>query len=342
MPVRWLWLAFLLSSLQAAGCICSSPQEPSAATPRAKVVYGEEHYTWESGDGWVKPRRGNWGTVLEIRAECAKAFEAGAYADALEGYLVLKEKLPAADPSMAEVNFRIGECYYHLGDYEEALDYYEEVYRKDKPPSDILNRDFQRMYEISMDYVLGKASCSLLFIPYKSTGHGIDLLLGPKGLITEYPYLAFADDAIMEVAKHYYDGKEYPEAFPLYERVVRDYPRSEWRDLAQFQLAMCLFRQVRGADYDQALVQDTERKFRAYLQENPRGQHAEEARTKLREIAELEGEGYLRKAKFYLRESEPRAARIYLRIVLEKYTTTLAAREAREIQRQLEKSGVGI
>jgi outer membrane protein assembly factor BamD (BamD/ComL family) len=99
---------------------------------------------------------------------------------------------------------------------------------------------------------------------------------------------------------------------------------------------------VRGSDYDQELIQNAEKKFRSYLQDNPRGQHAEEARTKLREIAELEGEGYLHKAKYYLRESEPRAARIYLRIVLEKYTTTLAAREAREIQRQLEKSGLGI
>ncbi len=50
---------------------------------------------------------------------------------------------------------------------------------------------------------------------------------------------------------------------------------------------------------------------------------------------------YLRIAKFYLRESEPRAARIYLRRVLIRYTDSTAAREAREIQHQLDQLALG-
>ncbi|MBI4604287.1 MAG: outer membrane protein assembly factor BamD, partial [Planctomycetes bacterium] len=122
-----------------------------------------------------------------------------------------------------------------------------------------------------------------------------------------------------------------------FERLVRDYPQSEWRAQAEYYLALSVFKQIRGVDYDEKLILDAQRKFRAYLEENPRGPQAEDARQKLGEIVEMLGEKNLRLAKFYLRESEPAAAKIYLRIVLERYTSSAAAREAREIQRGLER-----
>jgi outer membrane protein assembly factor BamD (BamD/ComL family) len=100
---------------------------------------------------------------------------------------------------------------------------------------------------------------------------------------------------------------------------------------------MAVYKQIRGRDYDQKLVLDAERRFRTYLEDQPRGPQAEAARQKLAEISDLQGARYLQVAKFYLNESEPRAARIYLRLVLDRYATSTAAREAREIQGQLDR-----
>ena len=66
--------------------------------------------------------------------------------------------------------------------------------------------------------------------------------------------------------------------------------------------------------------------------------HWESSRAKVREINELEGEKNLRIAKFYLRDSQPRACEIYLRRVLDRYPNSRAAREAREIRAELDKS----
>jgi hypothetical protein len=195
------------------GCTSATVVRKSEA-PKVKTVPGEGTYTWQSPAGWVRPRRGTWGTTAEVRAESRKAFDSGAYADALDGLLVLKSRLPSTDPTLAETNFLIAECYYHLGNYDQAIIIYREVYRRNRPAQDILDRTFLRVYDIALDYLRGKVDCRFLFIDYNCPGTGIDLLIGPDGLITEYPYLTFADDALMEIATHYFDRKEYPEAVP--------------------------------------------------------------------------------------------------------------------------------
>ena len=50
----------------------------------------------------------------------------------------------------------------------------------------------------------------------------------------------------------------------------------------------------------------------------------------------MEGEKNLNIARFYLREDELRACDTYLRLVLDRYPNTLAARDARELRRRLE------
>jgi TolA-binding protein len=278
-----------------------------------------------------------------VRSESLEAFAAGAYADALEGFLHLKSVLPPEDPGLAEAHFYIAECRYGLGDYTLAVQSYRDAYKTGRADETLLNRSFQRIYEIGLDYLSGRAGQSFLFsfIRTKGPSEGIDILIGEGGLVTQYPYLPFADDALREIARYQYAEEAWDEAERLYRRVVTEYPGREWTEEAQFQLAMSVHKQIRGIAYEQKRILDAERQFRRYLEECPRGKQAEEAREKLREIAEMLGESSLEKAKFYLRESQPEAARLYLKVVLERYTTTVAAKEAREIMGQLDRSESG-
>jgi outer membrane protein assembly factor BamD (BamD/ComL family) len=52
----------------------------------------------------------------------------------------------------------------------------------------------------------------------------------------------------------------------------------------------------------------------------------------------MEAEKNLRIAKFYLRESQPRSTEVYLRLVLDRNPNSSAAREAREIRRELDRT----
>ncbi len=331
--------AFLaLVSLGVCLLSCASPSiVRKDDSPQTREVPGRGNYQWQSNQGWVRPTRGNWGPPAQIRAESRKAFDSGAYADALSGYLAYKKTLAADDASLTETNFLIAECFYQLGNYDDAVELYRAVYQKERPEGDILNKTFQRIHDIAMDYLHEKAACSFIGFKYNCPSHGIELLVGDNGLLTEYPNLPFADDAIYEIGKFYFDTQQYAEAVPVYERVAREYPQSEWRGPAKYHVALATYKQVRGVDYDEKLMEGSDRKFREYLETDPRGPQAEDAREKLRDIAEKLGEKNLRIARFYLRESEPTAAEIYLKIVTDRYTTSTAAREAREIQGQLKR-----
>lgn len=329
------------------GCYSWAPVTTARTTPSVRVVPGDGDAVWKDDVGWERPRLGTWGASEHLRAEALKAFQADAHADALEGFLVLKGLGPADPAFAAEVDFHIGECYYHLGEYELALVHYRLVYRRGRPGQAILSTTFDRIYTIGLDYLWGRAGASFLFkfVRYRGSGHGVDILAGTdpgqEGIVTDYPYLAFADDALMEIARYYYESEDYGEAERWYKRVVDEYPRRELSDQAQYQFAMSLYKQIRGVDYEHDAMVDADRAFRRYLDDNPRGRSAEEARAKLRDLAEMQGESYLNKAKYYLRESQLAAARIYLRIILDRYTTTEAAMEAREISGQIERVEAG-
>ncbi len=329
----------MISLLCLAGCTSATVQ-PQSKTPRVRTVSGGGEYRWEPESGWVRPEFGDWGAVATIRKESNTALQAKAYSDALAGFLELEPRLSGDESAATENDFSIAECYYQLRHYEKAIEYYRKVYREGKPEQTIADTTRQRIYEIAIDYIHGKAACTIAGIRYTCPRHGIELLVGEDGLITEYPYLTFADDALMDIAKYYFDSRQYPEAVPTYEWVIRDY-QGEWTGTAQYQLALAWFRQIRGTDYDEKVIAQAEKEFRRYLEIEPRGAHAVEARENLHRISQMLASKYLGIAKFYLRESEPRAARIYLRRVLLRYTDSTAAREAREIQRQLDKLAIG-
>lgn len=336
-PRAWI---LLVVPLVGVGCHYFAPVRASRTEPLTREVSGTGPYTWEADTGWKLTRQGKWGEPSQVRAEALEAFEAESYADALLGFEQVQDSLPGGDPALPETRFYLAECCYYLGRYRDAVENYRLVYRSGQAGETIMNRSFFRVYEIALDYLSGQAGVYLLLpgLKVKGAQEGITLLVHHQdGLITEYPYLPFADDALMEIARYHYEAEDYAEAESYYERVITDYPGREWRETAQFRVAMAVFLQIRGVEYDQEVLLRAERNFRRYLSENPRGERAEEARARLRELTEWQGQSYLQIARFYLRDSQVRAAKLYLRIILEKYTTTEAAEEAREISLQVER-----
>jgi outer membrane protein assembly factor BamD (BamD/ComL family) len=292
--------------------------------------------------GSWKPVRGGAknASAEKLRAECRKAFDAGSYEDAILGLKALRERFPStAAAKDVETSFLLAESHYRLGEkrYAEAYPYYLEVL-KGTPPEDMLKTTLNRVYDIGIAFLYGRSKKSFLgILQYSSPSFGVEILTGENGLVTNYPFLTISEDALMEVAKHYFDGKEYEEAEHVYERMSRDYPQSPWNQTAEYQLALAVYRQIRGIDYDQQALRRAREKLNLYLNHHPRGSQVEEARRLLHQIAEWEGMHDLRIAKYYLGESQPQAAMLYLRSVFIDNPKTDAAREAREIYENLEK-----
>jgi len=297
---------------------------------------------WKPGVGW-RPAAGSAGpkktSAESLRTESREAFDAASHRDALRGYLALRETYPrSAEAKDLETAFLIAECYYHLGEgeYASAYPYYQEVL-KGNPREEMLKTSLGRIYDIGKAFLDGRAKKTFLGVPYRSPAFGVEIFLGEQGLVTNYPFLSYSEDALREVAMYYFDRGEYPEAEQVFERLTRDYPQSTWNASAEYFLALSVYRQVRGVDYDLETLHQARSKFNVYLNHHPRGSQVEEVRDKLREIAEKEGRHDLMIAKYYLRESQPQAAILYLRSVIFNNPRTDAAREAREIFENMER-----
>ena len=332
---RPLWppsLLPLLTLMPLWGCATAGSYDPTVSE-------------WRPGLGWRPSSSGSAARKVppeKLRAESREAFDAGAHPDALQGYLALKETYPSsAEARDAETPFNIAECYYQLGEYDKAYTYYLLVL-KGSPREEMLQTTLGRIYDIGISFLHGRAKRSFLGISYRSPSHGVEILLSEEGLVTNYPFLKYSEDALMEVAKYYFERGEFAEAEQVFDRLVRDYPSSTWNPTAEYQLALAVFKQVRGVDYDQEALKKARARFNLYLNHHPRGSQVEEARRYLREIAEMEGSHDLKIAKYYLRESQPQAALLYLRSVIYNNPKTEAAHEAREIYENLEKHRSGI
>jgi tetratricopeptide (TPR) repeat protein len=296
---------------------------------------------WKPNGGW-RPIRGDVArqpSSTHLRDASKEAFDAQVWRDSLQGYLALRARFPrSAEAVDVETSFNIAECYYHLGEaeYNEGYKYYLEVL-KGSPPDKMLQTTLSRIYDIGISFLYGRAKKTFLGIPYRSPSFGVEVLTGENGLVTNYPFLPASEDALMEVAKYYFNRGEFAEAEKVYEQMVRDYRQSKWNPSAEYQLALSVYRQIRGVEYDQEVMRRARTKFNSYLNHHPRGDQVEEARRFLHQIAEMEGLHDLRIAKYYLRESQPQAAMLYLRSVFINNPNTQAAREANEIYENLEK-----
>ena len=315
---------------------------PACVSPGTGGAYDPTISEWRPGAGW-RPAAGTTGprktSVEKLRSESREAFDAASHRDALRGYLALRKTYPrSTEAKDAETAFMIAECYYHLGEneYSSAYPYYLEVL-KGNPREEMLKTSLGRIYDIGRAFLDGRAKKTFLGVPYKSPSFGVEIFLGEQGLVTNYPFLSYSEDALMEVAKYYFDRGEYPEAEQVFERLVLNYPQSTWNASAEYFLALSVYRQVRGVDYDLETLRQARTKFNLYLNHHPRGSQVEDAREKLREIAEKEGRHDLMIAKYYLRESQPQAAILYLRSVIFNNPRTEAAREAREIFEYMER-----
>ena len=318
-----LW-AGLVALLLLAGC-AGDPEQRSPAQSR-----------WRKGSGWrATPAQGGRRLSPSVLLQDSReAQDSGQHQDAIRGFLALREHYPdSVEAKAVTTSFLIAECYYNLGEerYEEAYPHYLAVL-KANPDAETLKTTLERIHAIGIAFLDGRARRVFLGISYRSPVYGVEILLGAEnGLVSSYPFLKLSEDALMKVARHYFDKKEYDQAEEVFDRLIRDYPASEWVEAAEYQQALSVFLQVRGVDYDQEAMRKARSRFSVYLQHNPRGNWVDEARGSLRRISEMEAQHDLQIAKYYLRESQPEAARLYLRAVLFNNPLTDAAREAKEI-----------
>lgn len=146
-----------------------------------------------------------------------------------------------------------------------------------------------------------------------------------------FPSSARADDAVAAIAAYRFERGEYEDAVVYWDRVVTDYPDSEWADLAAFRRAECWERDARGPAYDATPLLRAARDYRRYVALRPDGARRAEAEARARAVDEQIAQGELLRADLYLLREQTRGARIHLANVVLAYPQTAAAAQARTL-----------
>jgi outer membrane protein assembly factor BamD len=147
-------------------------------------------------------------------------------------------------------------------------------------------------------------------------------------LIWNYPGSDYIDDAQYYLAECYRNQEDYPTAIVEYGRLLHNYSQSPFAPAAQYHLAQCYYEQSLPASLDQNFTEKAIQELQIFLEEYPQSELTSQAEDLLlRARTKLAKKGY-DNARLYLKMDSYQAAIIYLQEILEAYGDTKWAVDA--------------
>lgn len=274
-----------------------------------RILYAK--LVWSKGTGWIDTdtlrretphQRYEYATVLMIN---------GKYITAANEFQDIADKYP--DSELAEPSqFNAGHAYYLAREYKKAFNALDKLLVK-FPGTRRRGEVLEKAYRI--------ASAQMEKSPRKA----ISMF---EKIIERNPLGPIAVDALVKIAECHYRLKEYDEAVETYEKILENYPKSEWVPYVQFQIPSCRFDSTHYQDRNVGLLVHARDGYDEYLASNPEGSVVEEAKKKIEEIKLLEAENTFNVAEFYYRRKESASAAIYYKTVVQDYPDTIWAVKA--------------
>jgi outer membrane protein assembly factor BamD len=114
----------------------------------------------------------------------------------------------------------------------------------------------------------------------------------------------------------------YYEAEEAFDKVITNYPNSEWVEAARFQIASCRALVSRGPQYDQGATQEAKQKFEDFVEEHPDAVLSLDAEKNINQLREKEAQSNYEIARFYEKQKEFDSAKIYYEEVAVNYSDT--------------------
>ena len=240
-------------------------------------------------------------------------------------------KQPLRPLHEAWARYYAGEALFQLQRFYEAHEHFE-ILIAYFPGFSELKRVIDREYAIACAFVDGRQERPFLWTTISARGLGYEML---EVLLTRFENPGF-DYGRFLMGEYQLDEGNYIKAYENYQQLIREYPDSEWADLAQFRAAQATYRTCEGFEYDVEAALAAEEQLADYLRRYPTGNKVAEAEALLAEIRAGLADRNMKIAEYYRdRADQPHSAAIYYATVLRLYPATEEAREAAEELREL-------
>jgi len=291
------------------------------------------YWIWTPKTGkWINPKTAVKPSPKE-QFEFAKGlYDIKKYEDAKREF----KKLLHSYPKSAEA----AESQYYLGLTEEAQGNLYEAYLAyqkviDKYPfSERIQEIIGREYKIAEAFMAGEKRKALgVQLPVENPSIEIFTKIidnsnyGPLASAAQYKL-----GLVLKGLMRYYEAEE------AFNKVITNYPDSEWTEPARFQIASCRASLSRSPDYDQGATREAKEKFENFVKEHPDATLSRDAEKNINQLREKEAEGNYNIGRFYEKQKAYEAARVYYNDTVNNYSSSPWAAKCLERLQIMEKT----
>lgn len=236
-----------------------------------------------------------------------------------------------SDPNRrAEFLFFAAEAALGAGEHEEAYEAYRRLLRR-FPSTPRYPLVVERIFLIGRLYAEGKATTTTWFFGMEMNDRslGVEILEEFQRARERHP---LADDALHAIGLARVAQEEFGLAIDAWQKLIDEYPRSEWAETAEFKIATTYVLMSDGTDYDKRPLLTALQRLRRYIERHPTGNHVAEAREEVARLEEGLAAHKVDVARFYLRRDRNYSATLALEEVLRDFPRTAAAKDAARLK----------
>jgi outer membrane protein assembly factor BamD len=292
----------------------------------------QAYWLWTPKTGkWVNPKTIGKSSPGE-QFEFAKGlYDAKNYQDAKSEFKRLLKFFPKSKEA-ADGQYYLGLIDENEGNLYEAYLSFQKVIDK-YPFSEKIAEITEQQYKIGESFMTGEKRKALgLSLPVENPAIEIftkvveNSTYGPLAPKAQYKL-----GLVLKSLTRYYEAEE------AFNKVVSNYPDSEWAQAAKFQIASCRASLSRSPDYDQGATQEAKNKFEEFVKNNPDAVLSRDAEKSISRLKEKEAQGSFNIARFYEKQKAFDAARVYYNETISNYPDSIWSARAIERMQVLEK-----
>lgn len=149
-----------------------------------------------------------------------------------------------------------------------------------------------------------------------------------RTIIKDAPYGKYAAISQYKIGLYLKEKGLYQEARDEFEKTMNDYPNSEWAQASKFQIAMADSSRASDAQHEQKVTSVAMEEFNEFVKTHPDSQLTPEAKAQMDRLKAKEAENNFMIAKYYEKQKNSKAARIYYKEVVNNYADTSWAPKA--------------
>ena len=204
------------------------------------------------------------------------------------------------------------------GNFYEAYLAYQKVIDK-YPFSERIQEIIEREYKIAEAFMGGAKRKALgMALPVENPAIEIFAKVVENSTYGKLaPAAEYKLGLVLKGLMRYYDAEE------AFNKVISNYPDSEWVEAARFQIATCRAAVSRGPDYDQGAAKDAKGKFEEFVREHPDAVLSRDAEKNIGQLKEKEAESNYNIGRFYEKQKDYNSARVYYNDVMANYPTSI-------------------